>query len=200
MHGMHFNTKSLIALVASVSLGAGVAACGSSGKDTSSAARASSNTTTAANIATSASTTPKRHPGEDNDNLRTIGNAATEPDRREITALVKRFYVAAAADDGAAACKLYTAAMARAIPEDYGHVPGLPGLRGNTCAVVASKLFEHPPDVSAADLASTRVIGVRDTGKHGFAELSSKGMPLGEIGVEREGDSWRIAATIGSVN
>jgi hypothetical protein len=130
-----------------------------------------------------------------------VGHAAGESDRREITALINRFYRAAGAGNGAGACPLFTAAMLRSIPEDYGPHAGDRDLHGKTCASVMSEIFKHPPDnLTMADLATTRVIGVRIGSKHGIALIQSKGMPLGEFGVAREGKSWRAAVPIGSVN
>jgi len=114
--------------------------------------------------------------------------------------LVQHYYAAASADDGAAACSLLTSAMASSVPEDYGQSPAPADLRGKTCAEVMSKLFRHPYHLSTADLATTRVIGVRVNGNHGFALLKSKMLRLGEMVVEREGDLWKVGVLIGSVN
>jgi hypothetical protein len=130
------------------------------------------------------------------------GHEATGKTRREVTVLVERFYKAAVADDGAAACFLLTPAMVKSVPEDYGAAPGTPYLKGKTCSVVMTKLFKHPYGVTVADLATTRVVGVHlnDNGHRGFARLHSSLMRTGEMVVERVDGKWRIAVPIGSVN
>jgi hypothetical protein len=176
--------KLLLALLAVVLLGVGVSACGGTSKN--------------AGSATSSAAQTSRTPQDDN-HISTYGHAAAEPDKREITALITRYYAAAATDNGAEACSLIYSPIAKSVPEDYGQAPGPPAVRGKTCAVVMSKIFKHTPSQSPADFATTEVTGIRlnPNGNKGFVQLSSKTMPTGEIFVQREGGSWRVGALIG---
>lgn len=186
-------------LFAIVLLDSVLAGCGTGGDQANVTVQRSSTTTVA--DSTAASTGTSNQSGQDNRYLLTSGHVADMTDKREITALVKRYYVAAAADDGATACSLLSPSLAESAVRDYGNRARRRYLHGNTCRAVLSRLFKHPPDVSAAELSTTRVIGVRlSNSRHGFALISSKGMPLGEVNVVRVGNAWRVGVLIGSVN
>ena len=191
--------KWLLVPIAVASLSVCASACGGAAKTTSSASQASSTASSTAATATTASTPRTSRPPQDDNHISTYGNAATEPDKREITKLVERYYTAAAADDGATACSLIYSPIAKSVPEDYGQPPGPPTTRGKTCAVVMSKVFKHVPNQLPSDFAATKVTGIRlnPNGNEGFVQLSSKAMPTGEIYVQREGPSWTIALLIG---
>jgi hypothetical protein len=200
--------KPLLVLLAFVLLGIGTTACGGAGNATGSAPKVSSNvattgsapTTTASAGATPTGTTAagggESSRGTDN-GISTYGHEASAADRRTITALVKRYYKAAAEDDGATACSLIYSILAEAVPEDYGQPPGPPALRGKTCAVVMSKLFKRIPGQPSSVLSATEVTGVRVAGRRGFAQLHSSAMPTGEIAVERELGRWKIGSLTG---
>jgi hypothetical protein len=151
-----------------------------------------------------ASTTPGRPvaaaresaPGTDN-HAAAYGHPADRRERRAITALVTRYYTAAAADDGVGACTLIYSKLAASVAEDYGRPPGPPSLRGSSCHAVMTKLFKQVPDQPPAVLARTRVTDVRTYGGRGFALLRSKAMPHGEIPVIREGSRWTVQWLIG---
>ena len=49
------------------------------------------------------------------------GQPATAPERRTVTAFVKRYYALAAVGDGARACGMLAPRLASAAREDYGH-------------------------------------------------------------------------------
>jgi hypothetical protein len=125
------------------------------------------------------------------------GHEASAADMQAVTALVERYYAAAAADDGAQGCSLMYSILAEAIPEDYGQPPaGPPSLRGKTCAVVMSKLFNQRHQQLAADSATLKVIDARVEGNRGFALLSFKAMPARSIVIHRERDAWKIYALL----
>jgi hypothetical protein len=189
--------RSLLMLFAVTLLGFGASACGSSSRDATPASRPTSDISTGAGTVTTASASKTGRPPEDDNHIATYGHEATEPDKREITALVKRYYEAAVADDGARACSLIYSPLAKSIPEDYGQVPGPHAIRHKTCAVVLSKIFKQLSGQTTADLGETRVTGVRLKGSQGFVQLSSKAVPTGRIFVEREHGSWKIGGLIG---
>jgi hypothetical protein len=134
---------------------------------------------------------------QDDDRIRTYGHEAGEPDKREITALVERYYHAAADADGAKACLMLPAVFARSVPEDYGSRAGPSGLKGTTCAVVLTKFFRQLPGQPIASLKAVEVIGVRVKRDRGYAQLSSKWLPAAAIGLVRERGHWRIDTLIG---
>ena len=132
----------------------------------------------------------------DSDDTATLdfGRAATNAERLQITALVRRYYAAAAAHDGRTACSLIYSTYAEAIPEDFGTSPPGPSYaRGATCAVVTSKVFEHFHSRLALGLPKLKVARVRVKGHQGIAILSfGAALPQREIRVEREARNWRV--------
>ena len=172
------------ALAAIVLLSGWIAACGGTTRTTSTAPR---------------TTTTEAGPRQTDAHISSYGSPAPEPERREITALVKRYYAAAAADDGVTACRLLDPTLARAVSNDYGGPTGSPETRGETCPVVLAKLLEHDPGEPFADLGTTRVTGVRlnPNGSEAFVQLSSRDMPTGEIFVQRKGQGWQVGVPLG---
>jgi hypothetical protein len=128
----------------------------------------------------------------DDGEIRSFGRAASGDEVRAIASLVKRYYAAAAASDGAKACRLMRSP--ETIPEDYGQPPGPAYSRGKTCAVVMSKTFAHSHSQLAGRLAVT---GVRVEGNEARALLGSRTLPAGFILLRRERGAWKIYELLG---
>jgi len=211
--------KSLLALSAVALLSLGVAGCGGSSKGTDStpqaypdAASGSAAGTTASNTtptASSAMTTGQRakdsndlddDPNSDDDNpIVDYGHAASAPENEAITAVVKRYYAAAAAGDGAKACSMLVSTVAEAVPEEYGEASGPAYLRGKTCAVVMSKLFKRHHRQLADNIATFEVTKVRAEEGKGLVVLRFATTPEPrKIAVRREGSVWKIKELLDS--
>jgi hypothetical protein len=130
----------------------------------------------------------------DDSAISATGQAARPTEERAIAALVKRYYAAAAAGDGAKACRLIYSTLEEAIPEDYGQPPGPAYSRGKTCAVVMSKTFAHSHSQLAGGFAVT---GVRIEGKEARALLGSRTLPASFILLRRERGVWKINELLG---
>ncbi len=154
----------LVLLIALLSLS--IVACGSASKGTSSTAQVSTGTSVSTNTSSSSSAgpsdaprtkrieenevggehdkddyLPRREDDHHNGLARSFGHPATAADVQAVTVLLKRYYAAAVADDGAKACPMVDSALAKAMPVDYGQY-GAPYLHGGkTCAVLLSRLF-----------------------------------------------------------
>jgi hypothetical protein len=127
-----------------------------------------------------------------------FGHAAEVSDRQKIGSLVQRYYVAAAATDGAKACSLLYSPYADAVPEDYGTSPPGPAYaRGTTCQAVTTQVFKHFHSQIVTRLPKLKISRVRIKGRQGLAVLSF-GTTLSEreIRVIREGHKWKILALI----
>ncbi|MFZ1154788.1 MAG: hypothetical protein WAN93_07785 [Solirubrobacteraceae bacterium] len=192
----HSKTKFLLLPVIAL-LGLGATACGSSKSTGSTSQAVSAVSTVSGTTTTTTSSSETSHPPQDDSHITTYGHEATEPDKREITQLVKSYYAAGLADDGAKACSLIYSPVAKSVPEDYGQSTTSSVLHGKTCAVVLSKVFRHLPEQSTADLATTKVTGVRLSGDNGYVQLSSKMIPTGEMVVQRQGHVWKVGVLIG---
>jgi hypothetical protein len=180
--------KQVLGLTAVVALSLVLGACGDSGKGANVASNAASSPSTAT---TARVTSPQVKA------IVEYGQEASPTDKQAITALVKRYYAAVAADDGATACSLIHSPLAESVAEDYGQAPGPVSLSGKTCAVVMSKLFRQLPEQPASVLAATEVTGVRVKDRKGFALLHSTAIPEGDIPVERELGVWRVGTLVG---
>jgi hypothetical protein len=194
--------RPLVGLLAIALLSAGAGACGRTGTSRSSVAEPPS--------------LPARHPTADtgafhkgvdgdfddgysdhpydNDNgeIVDLGSAASAADERAVASVLKRYYVAAAAGDGATGCSL--SYLSSSVVEDFGRPPGPPALRGTTCAVVMSKIFKQRHAELAAEAATVHVAAVRVKGDVGVALLSYGSSSRAEhyIRVHRNHDAWEV--------
>jgi hypothetical protein len=167
-----------------------VGACGDASK--------SANVASTIASSSSASKTASTHaPSPQAKVITEYGQEASPADKQAITALVNRYYAAAAADDGAMACSLIYSPLSESVAEDYGQAPAPASLAGKTCQAVMSKLFRQVPGQPPAVLATTVVTGVRVKGRKAYALLHSKTMPEGYVSVQRELGTWKLGTLIG---
>jgi hypothetical protein len=203
----------LFALLAIALFGVGAVACGSASKGTRSTPRVASDpaangaTTKVASSATlSQSQSPlptdndydndnpsNSHYDQDDNAVLYFGHATSAAEARAIMALVKRYYAAAVASDGATACSLIYSIVAESVPEGYGQ---LPALRGKTCAVVVSKLFKKHHRELVAEVAGLEVTHVRVEGDRGLALLRFRTMPERRVLVHREHGVWKMGVLL----
>jgi hypothetical protein len=122
--------------------------------------------------------------------VRSFGQAAEPGDEHAITALVDRYYAAAATQDSKTACELISGILREAIPEEYGAPPGPLYLRGvTTCEELLSIVFRR---FHTALTSPLRVTGVRTHGNQALALLAWKRFPPGFIEALRERGGWKI--------
>jgi hypothetical protein len=191
---------SLSALSTVVLLSLSLGACGNIFKNVRPVTRTSAHDASpVATNATSATSAVPIHPKSDidgdNDNNEDdygYGHAASPAATQAITTLVKRYYTAAAAANGAEACLLMYSLLAEEIPEEYGEPPGQPALRGSTCAVVMSKIFNQQHNRLVAELPELEVAAVRVRSHHALVILGFHRMPPREIRVHLEYGVWKI--------
>jgi hypothetical protein len=130
------------------------------------------------------------HYDSDDRGVRSFGHAASAPDRRALTALVQRYYAAAAAENGAKACNLTYFILVETIPEDYARPVGPRYLSGaKTCQAVLSLVFEHFHTQLTQPM---EVTGVRVSGNMAYVLLGWTTMPAGFMEAKREGKAWKI--------
>jgi hypothetical protein len=193
-------------LQAALLLSAGVTACGGTGGSTaaSSSKASTSGSSGVPSTRTAAMTSTARGDYDSDDGrladndavtLRGYGHDAPPSDRSTIVALVRRYFAAAAAEDGAGGCALIESSLARAVPLDYGRL-GPPYMRGKTCAAVLTLLFRHEHAGLALKARQLRVTGVRLEDREGFALLSFGRMPERQISVVRDGGTWRVSTLL----
>lgn len=132
-------------------------------------------------------------------NLLSFGDAATPSERRPIATLLRRYYAAAATEDGARACSLLYSRLAESVPEDYGVSPPGPAyMKGETCPAALTALFKHIHTQAVAEKAAFEAGPIRLEGLHGFAVLDFAHLPERQIVVRREGGSWKVVTLFDS--
>jgi hypothetical protein len=201
--GRRFKLKSLLAIAL---LSNAVTACGgtSKGSGSTSAISSSAAATAAAPATNTAGVTPTgRHTKDSNDGdsdpesdddleVLDYGHVANAADRQAVTAVVSRYYAAAAAGDGVEACSLIYGLFAETIAEKGGRtVP--PTMIENTCGASISKLFAQRRLLLTAEAAMMVVTGVRVEGKKALALLRFGSQPeLRNMPMRREGGGWKV--------
>lgn len=125
-----------------------------------------------------------------------LGRPADPNARRGVTALLERYYQAAAADDGAKACAMIYRPLARTLPSDLA-TQGPIYLHGaRTCAAVTTKLFMQSHAQINAYSTRLKVARVRLKGSRAIAVLRFKGLAARQIELMREGSNWRLDALL----
>jgi|ERR1700729_371874 len=174
----------LLAALLAVLLGLGLAACGSSSKTSAGASNAASHT--------------RHHSDRDNDgdhndddgNVLDFGEAANATELHSIDGLVTSYFKAAAAADGAKACALLASLQAESVVEQDGRSPAL---RGDSCTVVMSKLFELDHSLLVGKATAMKIIAVRIQGDVGLVVIEFPEIyEARQIGVRRVGDNWKV--------
>jgi len=134
--------------------------------------------------------------------VRYYGKAAGMADTRRVVELVKRYYSAAVARNGGAACSLLSLRLARnlgdtnTIPQNYDSPRRVAVLPGESCARVMSILFEQDHRRLDTALSTLQVTGVRVSGSHGLALLGFRTTPERWIPVAHEGQTWKVDALL----
>jgi hypothetical protein len=121
----------------------------------------------------------------------------SDSERQTIATIVKSYFAAALAGDGASACRLLAASIASGFTA--GGVPSERG-SGSRCIASLDQLFEQEHRRLAADEPSTMTItSVRLKGDAGMVFLGFRSAPETEILVSHEDGAWKLDALVDSV-
>jgi ketosteroid isomerase-like protein len=119
---------------------------------------------------------------------------STVAERAAIGQVVKTYYRAASAGDGAAGCVLLAQPLASSLPPSQASH----GSR-QTCPQSLSRLFAAQRSHLVAEDAPTMVLtGVHVHGDVAFVTLGFRAMPEGELLLQREGRDWKLNALFDS--
>ena len=136
-----------------------------------------------------------RYHDRDDASLVAFGVAASPADDGAVKTLVKRYYAAGAASDGAKGCGMIAPGIANSIVENYGRGPGPAYLRGaDSCGAVLFRLFRHEHARFATPFTVT---AVRVSGDEAFAFLGSSATPASYVALRREKGTWMIGGLLG---
>jgi hypothetical protein len=126
----------------------------------------------------------------DDGEISDYGHTASAADLLAVTALVERYYAAAAAGNGAHACALTYYFESETLPEQYGEPPGPRWLAGaSTCEAVLSRVFAHYHTQLTAPVT---VRAVRVDGDRAEALVGFRTLPAGYVKLRREAGMWKI--------
>jgi hypothetical protein len=139
--------------------------------------------------------TGKGYLDSDDPKIADFGHPANAAELDEVRSLIKYYYAAALAGDGAAACGLIDAAFKAAIPTDYGSNPSLAYAKGSTCTAVLTKIFQHFHGQLTTAFSVARV---RVRGSEGFVLLSSNVRTASYFPLQREHGKWKLIGIMAS--
>lgn len=136
------------------------------------------------------------NPGQDDEVLfETYGHRASAPTERAITTLVEHYYKAALSENGVRTCALLAAGLTAGLISSQSQTTH----SARTCAAaVAPLLAQQHRHLLAEDPTSMVFIGVYVKGDLGLAVLGFRAAPESDLVVEREGDTWKLAALLDS--
>jgi hypothetical protein len=186
--------RSSLALLIAALVGVCLGACGSTRDGTGSASQASSKRLALPAIETAEDedfdSDKRRH--EPDDEQEAFGHPAGATDARLVTAVVERYFAAAAREQGAVACGLLYSVFEETVAKTYGGPGGSPSLRGNTCAAVLTKLFKQQhrqlSDGATARVAAVRVDLNLASARFGFGGSKPTRYAL----AHRERGAWKV--------
>jgi hypothetical protein len=145
---------------------------------------------------------PKSYLDEDDRSVLGFGDPAKKGEKQAIAQVVKRYFAAAAAADGARACTMLQPRLEVAVVKDYAGAAGPTYLRGaKTCPEVMSRLFRHAHDqlTGTIEVTSVRVLGdPTQEGAKAEALLGSDTLPASYVMLERVKGLWRIEGLLSS--
>jgi hypothetical protein len=130
------------------------------------------------------------------DSFRGYGHPVSTADKLAVTALLKRYYAAAAAANGATACTLLNSKIEGSVVENLGRPPEPAYFRGNTCATVMSKVFALNHRQLSAYAARLTVSTVLLNRTGALAVLDFKTLPGRVIAVTREHGVWKVGSLL----
>lgn len=188
---MRLLSTTLVAICAAPLIWCGCADRGSS-KSGGSAAPVPESTTNAAHRSNNPldsdndNDNPTNKPPDGDD---TIGGNAIEPDRRQIEAVVERYFELAHRRDGARGCSLLYTLVEETVVENYGHSKDRPG---QTCATALTEFFTRSRSQFSADTAKPQIRKVLVEGQRGWALFDVGPMNERRILVHRQENNWRI--------
>jgi hypothetical protein len=133
---------------------------------------------------------------DDHTLLRAYPHQAPAAEKQAITAVVKHYYTAAAANAGAKACALLDTSLASGLGSDSSG-PSQGG--STTCAGAVDRQFRELHSQFVTDQVATMIVtGVRTQGDFALALLGFKTKPKRVILLQHEGHAWKIAALFDS--
>jgi hypothetical protein len=187
VHSHKLTVASLLALLATAPLSLSVAACGGAGA----AARSSKESHTI--------TRDRDNDADNNDDdahILDYGHASSATDREQLTSLVRRYYAAAAAEDGGKACSMLYPLLSETVAEEQGST----GSHRTTCATAVTKIFKQRHQLLVGDSNTLKFYRIRVNGEKALTLISFATAPeVRQLLERRGGGTWKIAALLDTI-
>jgi hypothetical protein len=136
--------------------------------------------------------------------LTKYGRAANIAEKRAVAGLLRRYYAAAAVEDGWKACSMLYSGLAkdlrmtRTVPHDRFSYPIRVHISPDEkCPGVMSRLFKRRHDGLVQEVPTLQVTAVRVNGAHGVAVLGFKTVPEHWMPIVREDGRWKVHSVLG---
>jgi hypothetical protein len=130
--------------------------------------------------------------------LSTYEHRTGRAEAKAVAELVKRYYAASLAGDGAGACARLSASLIKGL--DTGEIGAAQGGTHSSCATaIASLLAQQHQHLAGEEPATMRLIGLYAKGSLGLAVLGFRNAPESIIGLTRERNGWRVDALFDSL-
>jgi hypothetical protein len=181
-----------------LALGLGLLACGGSTKHSAADPYGPGNTTVTAYFPhhTADRDGDTDHNDDDDVNL-DYGHAPSRAERTEMVSLVRNYYSAAVAENGAKACALLAPFLAESVAEEYGHTVGV---SGRTCATVVSKIFKLRHAELVVKNATLKLPDMRAEGDKGIAILEFPAIAeVRKVNERRVNGKWRMLNVLDTI-
>lgn len=133
----------------------------------------------------------------DDTGTRDFGHAASPRDKKALISLTRRYYAAAATENGAAACALLYKPYASIVVEDYGRGSAGPSYlsSGTTCPSVLTLIFRH---FHTKLVEPIEIIRTRVSGNTGLVLIGTANTPASDLETRREKHQWRTVGMLAS--
>lgn len=126
----------------------------------------------------------------DDQHVLAFGRLATGAESSAITALLTRYYAAAAGSNGARACTMLAPFIAETVAEQYGRNSGL---HGRSCSTVLSKLFAHQHTSLLGKQATMRIMRIGVEENRSLVAIDFPSIPeVRQITVRRIDGHWTV--------
>jgi hypothetical protein len=126
-----------------------------------------------------------------------FGRPADTGESQAIGALIANYYAAAAAMDGAKACRLLAPFVAEAVVERHGHVQAL---RGKTCAAVISRLFKLNHGDLTTKRATLKVMRIGVEGNRSLIAVEFPTIPeMRQLSARRSNGRWGMLSLLDGI-
>jgi hypothetical protein len=125
-----------------------------------------------------------------------FGRLAGFAQENAIASVLERYYAAAAAGNGVAACPLIYSLAVEDYAEEQNRLPGPSGVAPGVCARVVSGFFRRLHRSFAPQSRGLHLVSVEIDGQRALAVFRLGTQALRRLVLKREGGAWKLATLV----